>query len=285
MQQEKELIEQAKEGSQQALETLIKQVQDQVYNLALRMLQVPADAEDATQDILIRVITHLSEFRQESAFPTWVYRIATNYLLTTRKRRAERQNLTFQYLGAALDESLARGEASIPDGYEHQLLVEEVQYHCTLGMLICLDRVHRIACILGEFFEVSSEEGAYIMQTTPATFRKRLSRARSHLRAFVQQKCGIVNPDNPCRCAKHVGNEIQAGILKPEKLRYATAERVIPDAMEVHTGARELRELDRAAALFRTHPTYKAPDVFINAIRQLLSSGRFAMFAEDSRNG
>jgi len=92
-----------------------------VYNLALRMLQVPTDAEDATQDILLRVITHLSEFRQESAFSTWVYRLATNYLLTTRKRRAERQNLTFQYLGTALDESLARGEASIPDGYEHSL--------------------------------------------------------------------------------------------------------------------------------------------------------------------
>lgn len=98
--------------------------------------------------------------------------------------------------------------------------------------------------------------------------------------SFVQQKCGIVNPDNPCRCAKQVGHEIQAGILKPEKLRYATAERVIPDAMEVRTGARELRELDRAAALFRTHSTYKAPDVFIDGIRQLLSSGRFAMFAD-----
>jgi len=183
-----------------------------------------------------------------------------------------------------LDAPILRGEAPFrgPFAFGHEFVAEEVQYHCTLGMLICLDRVHRIACILGEFFEVSSEEGAYIMQTTPATFRKRLSRARSQLRAFVQQKCGIVNPDNPCRCAKHVGNEIQAGILKPEKLRYATAERVIPDAMEVRTGARELRELDRAAALFRTHPTYKAPDVFINGIRQLLSSGRFVMFAEDS---
>lgn len=281
MQQERILIEQAKRGSQQALETLIEQVQDQVYNLALRMLQLPADAEDATQEILIRMITHLSEFRQESAFSTWVYRIATNYLLTTSKRRVERQNLTFQYLGVMLDESLAGGEAAIPDGYEQHLLIQEVQYHCTLGMLMCLDRVHRIACILGELFEVSSEEGAYIMQTTPATFRKRLSRARSQLRTFVQQQCGIVNPDNPCRCAKQVGNEIQAGILKPGKLRYATAARVIPDAMEVHTGARELRELDKAAALFRTHPHYKAPDVFLNAIRQLLSSGQFPLVAED----
>lgn len=148
-------------------------------------------------------------------------------------------------------------------------------------MLLCLDRIHRIACILGEFFEVSSQEGASIMQTTPAVFRKRLSRARSQLRAFVQQQCGIINPDNPGRCAKQVGNEIQAGILKPEKLRYATAARVLPDALQVRAGMRELRELDRAAALFRTHPYYKAPDVFLNEIRQLLSSGQFALFAKD----
>ncbi|HLZ56182.1 MAG TPA: RNA polymerase sigma factor [Ktedonosporobacter sp.] len=281
MQQERELVEQAREGSQQALETLIKRVQDQVYNLALRMLQFPADAEDATQEILIRVITHLSEFRQESAFSTWVYRIATNYLLTTRKLRGEQQQLTFQFLGKRLDESLAMGEASIPDGYEQHLLVKEVQYHCTLGMLLCLDRVHRIAFLLGEIFEVSGEEGAYIMQTTPATFRKRLSRARGQIRAFVQQKCGIVNPDNPCRCAKHVGNEIRARVLRPEKLRYVTAERVIPDAQEVRAGVRELHELDRAAALFRTHPTYKAPDGLMKGVRQLLSSGQFALFAED----
>lgn len=281
MPEEKDLVEQARAGSQHALETLIKQIQNPVYNLALRMLQFPADAEDATQEILIRVITHLSEFRQESAFSTWVYRIATNYLLTTRKRRGEQQNLSFQSLGERLNQSLTRGEASIPDGYERRVLIEEVRYHCTLGMLLCLDRVHRIAFLLGELFEVSGEEGAYIMQTTPATFRKRLSRARSEIRAFVQQTCGIVNPASSCRCTKHVGNEIQAGILKPEKLRYATAKRVLPGPQEVRASARQLRELDKVAALFQTHPTYQAPDIFVQGIRQVLASGRFSLFTEE----
>jgi RNA polymerase sigma factor (sigma-70 family) len=279
IQAESELIEQVKQGNQQALERLIEQVQDQVYNLALRMLQVPGDAEDATQEILLRVVTHLSEFRQESTFTTWVYRIATNYLLTTSKRRAERQNLTFQYLGDMLDSSLARGEASIPVGYDQHLLAREVQYHCTLGMLICLDRAHRIAYILGEIFEVSSEEGSYILELTPTAFRKRLSRARGQLRTFVQQKCGIVDSANPCRCAKQVGNEIQAGLLHPTKLRYVTAEQVIP-AAEVYAGVQEMRELDKTAALFRTHPDYKAPEAFLNGIRQLLRSGRFGMFLD-----
>src|SRR6476469_10004830 len=94
------LVEQDKEGSKTALEAIILGIQDQVYNLALRMLWHPADAEDATQEILIKVLTQLSQFRQESAFTTWVYRIATNYLLTTRKRRAEVQQVTFEQFGA-----------------------------------------------------------------------------------------------------------------------------------------------------------------------------------------
>lgn len=272
------LIEQAKAGSQDALAAIIRQIQDRVYNLALRMLLEPADAEDATQEILLRVITHLSEFRQESTFTTWVYRIATNYLLTTRKRRAEQGHLTFQRLGTYLDESLAMGASAIPEGYEQRVLVEEIGLSCTLGMLICLDRVSRITYILGEIFEVRSEEGAAIMETTPAAFRKRLSRARAEIRAFVRQQCGIVNPAHPCRCSKHVGNKIRAGLLNPEKLQYATVLRATPFDETVSAYAKEVKELDRAAALFRVHPSYSAPESVVEGIKQLLHSGHFGLF-------
>ncbi len=272
------LIEQAKAGSQDALEVIIRQIQDRVYNLALRMLLEPADAEDATQEILIKVVTHLSEFRQESAFATWVYRIATNYLLTTRKRRAEQGQLTFQRLGRYLDDSLAMGASAIPEGYERRLLVEEIGLSCTLGMLICLDRVSRITYILGEIFEVSSEEGAAIMKTTPAAFRKRLSRARAEIRAFVQQQCGIANPTNPCRCSKHVGNKIRAGLLKPDRLQYATASQATQFDGAIYEYAQEVQELDRAAALFHLHPSYAAPEIVVEGIKRLLHSGRFSMF-------
>jgi len=62
---------------------------ERVFGLAVRMLGHPVDAEEATQEILIKIITHLSAFRQESTFTSWIYRIAANYLLVTRKRRAE----------------------------------------------------------------------------------------------------------------------------------------------------------------------------------------------------
>ena len=75
----------AKAGDGHALEALLEAVQGPVYGLALRMLWHPADAEDATQEILIKVVTHLSQFRGDSSFKTWMFRVATNHLLKAQR--------------------------------------------------------------------------------------------------------------------------------------------------------------------------------------------------------
>lgn len=62
-----------------------------VYNLARRMLGSDADAEDVTQDVLLQVIRKLPTFRGESAFPTWLHRVAVNAALSHRQKRASRQ--------------------------------------------------------------------------------------------------------------------------------------------------------------------------------------------------
>src|SRR5687768_1638798 len=139
------LVARAQEGDRAALEAVIASVRDRIYNLALRMLWHPADAEDATQEILIRVITHLGQFRGESAFTTWVYRVAANMLLTTRKRRAELPELTFEGFGRDLDDGLSPATEGPEDEVERRQLVEEVKLGCSLGMLLCLDRDHRLA--------------------------------------------------------------------------------------------------------------------------------------------
>ena len=72
MENEKQLIEEAISGDKAALEALLCGVQDVVFNLSLRMLGIVPDAEDATQEILIKVMTHLSSFRQDSSLSTWV---------------------------------------------------------------------------------------------------------------------------------------------------------------------------------------------------------------------
>jgi RNA polymerase sigma factor (sigma-70 family) len=79
------LIKEAVNGNKTALEGVVASIQDNIYYLSLRMLANPDDAQDATQDILIRVITKLSSFRFDSKFNTWVYRVASNYLITEKK--------------------------------------------------------------------------------------------------------------------------------------------------------------------------------------------------------
>src|SRR5215831_7757277 len=94
-----ELVTRAQHGDSAALGRLVERIQQKLYQLALRMLWHAEDAKDGTQEILVRVITHLASFRGESSFLTWAYRVAANHLASTRKSRLEKQNYTFQRFG------------------------------------------------------------------------------------------------------------------------------------------------------------------------------------------
>lgn len=264
------VVARAQEGDRAALEAVVNSVRDQIYQLALRMLWHPADAEDATQEILIRIVTHLGSFRGESAFSTWSYRVAANYLLTTRKRRAEREELTFERFAEQLDAGLAPEAPGPAAEVENRLLVEEVKLGCSQGMLLCLDRNHRLAYILGDVFGVTSQEAAEITGISPVAFRKRLSRARTRLHGFMDRKCGLVNPDNPCRYARRVDYAVKIGRVDPDRLLFATHPvRREPDAVTREV-AREMDQLHSAADLLRGHPDYAAPGKATEVIRSLL---------------
>ena len=273
------LVARANEGDRDALEEVVRAIQDRIYGLALRMLWHPDDAADATQEILLRIVTHLGTLRGESAFMTWAYRVASNFLLTTRKRRAEREELTFERFGAQLDEGLSDAPLQAPADVEERLLVEEMKIGCTHGMLLCLDRDQRLAYILGEICEVTSEEGSYILGISPAAFRKRLSRARARLQAFMQRKCGLINPANPCRCARRVNHAIQVGRIDPQRLLFAGHPVRAAEKAVIAERVREMHDLESTARLFRSHPTFAAPAAFVQGIRKLVESGRFAVLS------
>ncbi len=272
-----QLVGEAKAGNRTAVEELIRRIQHRIYGLALRMLWHPADAEDASQEILIRILTSLSSFRGESSFSTWVYRVASNYLLTTRKRRMDDQ-LTFQAFGEDLERGLGKA-AEIPASSEQALLIQEVKIGCTHGMLLCLDREHRLAFILGEVFELTDREAAVILEISAAAFRKRLSRARSRLYAFMAQHCGLVNPKSQCRCAKRVDVAIQLGRVNPKDLRFASHPAIAHPEPALIEKVSEMEELHDAAAVFRSHPDFAAPESLLPAIKDLIGSGKFTIMS------
>src|SRR5437879_10113333 len=95
------LVEQAKNGDRAALEKLVLRHQAWIYNIAVRMVFQPHDAEEVTQEVLVKVITKLSTFKGESKFRTWLYRITANHVLNMKRRSVETQEWTFASYGAA----------------------------------------------------------------------------------------------------------------------------------------------------------------------------------------
>jgi RNA polymerase sigma factor (sigma-70 family) len=269
-----ELVARAVDGDKAALEEVICLLQDPVYRLALRMVRRPSDAEDATQEILIAVITRLAAWRGEAKLLTWAYRVGVNYLLNLRRAgNAEATSLSFDEFRDGLAEGLADADY---EGPEAQVLADEMRLSCTQAMLQCLERHERIAFVLGEIFELTSADAAWILDTTPAAFRKRLERTRTRIRGFMESTCGLVNPNAFCRCARRVPPAIGLGRIDPDRPAFVTHP-VSASGRDVAQAAAQLATLHNAAAVLRAHPDYAAPQSRIDAIVALLQSGRFPM--------
>jgi RNA polymerase sigma factor (sigma-70 family) len=257
----------ARDGDTAALEHIVSAVRDDVYRLALRMLWHPDDAQDATQEVLVRIVTRIGSYRGEASFRTWAYRVAANHILNWRKSRVEQEDLTFRRFAEQLRDGLADPRADSPDA---SLLAEEVKLGCTLGMLLCLDREQRLAYVLSDVFELPSETAAYVCDTSAATLRKRASRARARLRAFVAQNCGLVNRQAACRCDRRVETAVRIGRVDPAAPLFATHH-----SLDAAVG--EMERLHDLASLIRSHPDYRAAEDTAQRIRDIVTSGGFGI--------
>ncbi|MFN8108558.1 MAG: RNA polymerase sigma factor [Thermoleophilia bacterium] len=261
------LATRARGGDRVALERLVDELRDDVFRLALRMTGHPQDAEDASQEVLVKVVTKLAGWREEARITTWVHRITVNHLLDRPRSSIERMQMSFE----DFEEDLLRGiEPGGGDANPEQaVLAHEVRLGCTMAMLVCLDRDHRIAYILGELFELPGEEAAWICGVGHSAFRKRLSRARTRVQQATGRYCGLVDADAPCRCTRRVAPAIACGRIDPDGpgLRGAP----VSSAGELARMADSVDLLRDAAAVLRAHPDYAAPDRLSSALRRLVA--------------
>jgi RNA polymerase sigma factor (sigma-70 family) len=257
-----QLVGRARNGDRAALEELVLRHQAWVYNVAVRMVFDPHDAEEVTQEVLVKVITKLSTFRGDSSFRTWLYRIAANHVLNMRRRTAETQAPTFADFAAALDRT---PDLDLPDPravpVELPVLVEEAKTSCTMGMLLCLDRRQRLVFTLGAILGASDAVGGEVLEMTAENFRQALSRARRDLHQFMNGQCGLVNAGNPCRCAKKTRGFIEAGHVDPQRLLFVSehVQRVRDVAPETVGEIDDVVEREHVA-VFRDHPFLRPTD-------------------------
>jgi RNA polymerase sigma factor (sigma-70 family) len=251
------------DGDRAALDLVVRQLQPDVYGLALRMLWNREDAEDATQEILVRIVTRLSQFDFRSRLRTWAYRVTVNYILDVKKSAVERLHLSFERLGDNLTANL---DVEQPSDAEQSVLIEEVKVGCTLAMLQCLDRPHRLAYVLGEIMELSSPDAAEVLDISAELFRKRLQHARADVVAFTKSYCGLASDAAPCRCNRQVASAVRDGRADVHKLTFASSRSSFEETKA------KVRQVEEARWALEVHRTSHPKTSSVDFARRLLES-------------
>ena len=267
-------IEKAAAGDRKALGSLIAGVQDIVFNLSLRMLGTFADAEDATQDILLKMITHLSSFRGDSAFTTWVFSIASNHLKNYKKHIFARYAPSFEYYGDDIENARIQDVPDLTQNVEKDILAEELKMSCTNVMLQCLDAESRCIFILGTMFKIDSRIAGDILEMTPEAYRKRLSRIRKKMADFLGQYCGEYG-SGKCKCKDRVNYAIQNHRMNPLQLDYMTAKEISVQTMLDVKNAME--DIDDLSQDFLFCKPYQSPERTKRLIQEFLDSTQLSI--------
>jgi RNA polymerase sigma factor (sigma-70 family) len=202
------LVQRAVAGEKAAMEEIMRSLERPFYNLALRMLLSPVEAEDAAQECLLRVATRLAQFEGGARFSTWAWKVAVNRIVELKRK----PRFTFEQFAADLADGR---EPEAPERTEDAFLLGELKVGCSRALLHCLEADDRIAFILGEIMEFEGPEAGEILDVPAATFRKRLSRARERLREALDANCGVINPAAPCRCHRRLTRATALGRVTP----------------------------------------------------------------------
>lgn len=179
---ELEIIRSVLDGNTAAFETLVREYEKPVYNLALRMTGSVEDAQDMTQETFIKAFRNLGSFRADSRFSAWIYRIASNVCLDFLRARSRRSALSLtvgdEDDGEELD--ICDGGASVEDEIMNRFTREAVQRGLEL-----LPEEQRQVLLLREINGLGYEEIAQAMSLELGTVKSRIFRARKKLCVFL----------------------------------------------------------------------------------------------------
>ena len=216
-------------------------------------------------------MTHLSSFKGESAFTTWVFRIAVNHLKDYKKHMFAQFPLSFEFYGDDIRNGKLHDIPDLTQNVEKAILAEELKLSCTNVMLQCLDPESRCVFILGTMFQVDSRIAGDILGITPEAYRQRLSRVRKKMADFLSEYCGAYG-NGACHCADRINYAIQSHRLAPDRLDFTTA-KPSDTAAEV-TAAME--EIDGYSQQFSFCRTYQSPERLKQMLQDFLNGPAFS---------
>ena len=178
-----ELIRAINSGQHVRFQELVKRYEQKLYNFSLRMCRDPADAEDTVQETFLNVFRYLKNFRYETKFKNWLYRVAASTCVKKRRKSkfAPERELS-------LDEFFPQDDTEIPDQVPKwalmpldKLLNDELLDKINQA-IFSLPEKYRLVIVLRDIEGFSTAEAAQILNLSDANVKVRLHRARLFLR-------------------------------------------------------------------------------------------------------
>jgi RNA polymerase sigma-70 factor (ECF subfamily) len=178
---DQELVAASRAGGAEAFRTLVERYQDRIYNTVFRLAGNEEDARDIAQETFLRVYENLGRFRGDSAFYTWIFRIAVNQALTHRRQSARLRTVqagddppeVAPLAGTQAARLQASPEAEMERREQEAQIAEALAY---------LDADHRAAVVLRDVEGLDYEAIAAVLDVPPGTVKSRIHRARLLLR-------------------------------------------------------------------------------------------------------
>ena len=185
MQEEQALVRRAAGGDPDAFEELVTAYEKQVYHLALRMTANPDDAMDLSQETFLRAWRGLASYRSDSAFSTWLYRLASNVCIDFLRRQKKQKVVPLYHT----DDEEEERELSLPQpgpGPEEQIL-RQLEQEQVAQALAQLEPEYRQALTLCVIQGLSYTEIAQVLGIKEGTVKSRIARAREKMRNILQK--------------------------------------------------------------------------------------------------
>jgi RNA polymerase sigma-70 factor (ECF subfamily) len=174
--EDKALIEEARRGSHEAFEAIVKRYEKKVFHLAYGFVQDRAAADDLAQEIFVKIYFSLAKFHFKSEFGTWLYRIAVNHIKDHLRKVSRRKEVSleeFENAPPAADDQVREREKAQDD---------DLKKKAVFRVLATLPQKYQVILTLRDVKGFSYEEITRILKISPGTVDSRLHRARKLLR-------------------------------------------------------------------------------------------------------
>ena len=176
-------LEQCREGDTLAIERLVQTYQQDVYRLALSILDDPADADDATQEVFLSALRALESFRGHASFKTWLFSIAINVCRNRLQRTKSRGRLQ-QILQSLFTQEHPERSRRNPEKEAAQNESDSELWRAVRA----LDDKHRIPVILRYYHDLPVNDIAEMLGIPSGTVHSRLNHARERLRTLLKEE-------------------------------------------------------------------------------------------------